>query len=84
MSTKNPGGVSMDVDGALRVTWRKYNGKTYFVVLNNSSSTVSAQMDVHGVSASSASVDSENRTVAIRNGTIGDTFRPYEAHVYVV
>jgi hypothetical protein len=84
MTSKNPSGVSMDVDGALRVTWRKYNGKTYFVVLNNSNATVSASMDVHGVSASGASVDGENRSVAIRNGTIGDTFKPYEAHVYVV
>ena len=84
MTQKNPSGVSMDVDGALRVTWRKYNGKTYFVVLNNSTSTVSARMDVHGVSGSTASVDGENRTVAIKNGQIGDTFKPYEAHVYVV
>jgi hypothetical protein len=84
MTQKDPSGVSMDVDGALRVTWRKYNGKTYFVVLNNSNATVSASMDVHGVSASSAAVDGENRTVAIRSGVIGDTFKPYEAHVYVV
>jgi hypothetical protein len=84
MTQRDPSGVSMDVDGALRVTWRKYNGKTYFVVLNNSNATVSATMDVHGVSATSASVDGEGRSVAIRNGAIGDTFKPYEAHVYVV
>ncbi|HEY7118657.1 MAG TPA: calcium-binding protein [Tepidisphaeraceae bacterium] len=84
MSQKDPGGVSVDVDGSLRVTWRKYNGKTYVVVLNNSTQAVSARMDIKGVSASSASVDSENRTVAIKNGQIGDSFKPYEAHVYVI
>jgi hypothetical protein len=84
MTQKDPTGVSVDVDGNLKATWRKYNGKTYLVVLNNSSTGVTARMDVHGVSASTATVDGENRTVAIRNGQIGDTFKPYEAHVYVV
>jgi hypothetical protein len=85
MTAENPSGVSMVVDGALRVTWRKYNGKTYFVVLNNSNSYVSATMDTNGVNANTnANVEGENRTVAVRNGEIRDSFKPYEAHVYVV
>jgi hypothetical protein len=84
MTTPNPAGVDVDVDGALRVTWRKYNGKTYVVVLNNSTQAVAARMDVSGVSGSSAAVDGENRSVAIKNGQIADSFKPYEAHVYVI
>ena len=61
MTTKDPGGVSIDVDGNLRATWRKFNGKTYFIVLNNSTQSVVAKMDVKGVS-SSAKVDGENRS----------------------
>jgi hypothetical protein len=83
MTQKDPSGVSIGVDGALLATWRKYNGKTYFVVLNNSDKAVAAKMDVKGVSGT-ATVDGENRTVAIKSGTISDSFKPYEAHVYVV
>jgi hypothetical protein len=85
MTQENPSGVSIDVDGALRATWRKYNGKTYFVVLNNSNQQVSTRMDLTGVSNNATvKVDGENRTVTVRNNEISDTFRPYEAHVYVV
>lgn len=84
MSQKDPGGVSISVSGSLRATWRKYNGKTYLIVLNNSSSSSVAKMDLHGISASSASVDGEGRSVAIKNNQISDSFKPYEAHVYVV
>jgi hypothetical protein len=84
MTQPNPSGVGIDVDGPLRATWRKHNGKTYMIVLNNANYGVTASMDVRGVSATTATVDSENRTVAIKNGVINDTFRPYEAHVYVV
>jgi Ca2+-binding RTX toxin-like protein len=85
MTAENPSGVSMDVDGALRVTWRKYGGKTYFIVLNNSTQYVSARMDVHGVNANTtAKVDGENRSVSVKNGQISDGFKPLEAHVYVV
>ena len=83
MTTKDPGGASIDVDGSLRATWRKYNGKTYFVVLNNSTQSVVAKMDVKGVSGA-AIVDGENRNVQIKTGQITDTFKPLEAHVYVV
>jgi len=84
MSQKDPAGVSVDVSGNLRATWRKYNGKTYLIVLNNSATGAVAQMDVHGVSAASASVDGEGRNVAIKGNVISDSFKPYEAHVYVV
>jgi hypothetical protein len=84
MTQKDPSGVGIDVDGKLRATWRKYDGKTYLVVLNNSATGATATMDVHGVSAPAAAVDGESRSVAIRDGQITDTFKPYEAHVYVV
>jgi len=84
MSQKDPAGVSIDVSGNLRATWRKYNGKTYLIVLNNSATGAAAQMDLHGVSAASASVDGEGRSVAIKGGVITDSFKPYEAHVYMV
>ena len=84
MSQKDPAGASIDVSGNLRATWRHYGGKTYLIVLNNSAQGAAAKMDVHGVSAASASVDGEGRGVAIRGNTITDSFKPYEAHVYVV
>lgn len=84
MSQKDPAGASITVSGNLRATWRHYGGKTYLVVLNNSATGAVAKMDVHGVSATSASVDGEGRSVAIKNNQITDTFKPYEAHVYVV
>jgi hypothetical protein len=83
MTQKDPSGVNVDVDGPLQVTWRKHNGKTYAVVLNLSNKAVTAKMDVKGVSGT-ANVDGEGRTVTIKNGTISDSFKPYEAHVYVV
>jgi hypothetical protein len=84
MTQPNPAGVDVDVDGALRVTWRKFGGRTYVVVLNNSTQAVAARMDVSGVSGTTATVDGEGRTVAIKSGQIADSFRPYEAHVYVI
>lgn len=84
MSAKDPAGASITVSGNLRATWRHYGGKTYMIVLNNSATGAVAKMDAHGVSASSATVDGEGRTVAIKSGQITDSFKPYEAHVYVV
>jgi hypothetical protein len=84
MSARDPSTVGITVTGSLRATWRKYGGKTYFVVLNNSTSSVTATMTTKGVSASSASVDGESRSVAIKTGKITDTFKPMQAHVYVV
>jgi hypothetical protein len=84
MSQRDPSGAGITVSGSLRATWRKYGGRTYLIVLNNSTSAVTASMTTRGVSASSASVDGEGRSVAIRGGVITDTFRAEEAHVYVV
>jgi hypothetical protein len=84
MTQKDPSSAGITVGGALRATWRQYNGKTYLIVLNNSTSAVTATMTTRGVSASSASVDGESRTVAIKGGQITDTFKAMEAHVYVV
>ena len=84
MSARDPSGVSITVGGSLRATWRRYGGKTYFIVLNNSTSSVTATMTTKGLSAASASVDGESRTVVIKSGAITDTFKPMQAHVYVV
>ena len=40
-------------------------------------------MTTQGVSATSAVVDGESRSVAIKSGVITDGFKPEEAHVYV-
>jgi hypothetical protein len=84
MSARDPGTAGITVTGSLRATWRRYGGKTYFIVLNNSTSSVTATMTTNGVSASVASVDGESRSVAIKSGKITDTFKPMQAHVYVV
>lgn len=84
MSRKDPAGVNVDVDGALRATWRIHNGKTYIIVLNHSTQAVAARFTVSGVKDANATVDAENRSVAIKSGQITDTFKPFQAHVYVV
>ncbi|HYE20229.1 MAG TPA: calcium-binding protein, partial [Tepidisphaeraceae bacterium] len=86
MSAMNPAGVKVAADNAaLKVTWRKHGGKTYMIVLNNSAATVSGKLTATGVTANTtATVDGEGRSVAVKNGQIADTFKPYEAHVYVV
>jgi hypothetical protein len=84
MSQRDPSTAGITVSGSLKATWRKYNGKTYFIVLNNSTSSVTSTMTTKGVSASSASVDGESRSVAIKSGQITDSFKPMEAHVYVM
>ena len=63
---------------------RRFNGAVYVIAVNSSRRTVSAAVNIPGLRASSARVFGENRTVANRNGTIGDGFAPLAARVYVV
>jgi len=83
MSAKDPAGVAVSASGSLRATWRKYGGKVYLIVLNNSTSAATGTVTTQGVSATSAVVDGESRSVAIKSGVITDAFKPEEAHVYV-
>ena len=80
---KEPSAAGITVSGSLRATWRKYGGSVLYRL---------EQLDVGGDGddddqrrdTSSASVDGESRSVAIKSGKITDTFKPMQAHVYVV
>ena len=86
MAQMNPVGITATPSTGLRVTWRKYGGKTYLIALNNTNTTIAAgKISTTGVTANTtATVDSENRAIAVKGGVITDTFKPYEAHVYLV
>jgi hypothetical protein len=55
------------------------------VVLNFSDQTVTKNVTLPGIGpAASAVVNGEGRSVALSNGTLSDTFAPFEVHVYEV
>src|SRR5260221_9140408 len=73
------------VDGPLEGTWRVKDGKTYYVVLNFSDQAVTKNVTLQGVDPKSlVTVNGENRTLALNNGTLTDTFAPFSVHVYQV
>jgi hypothetical protein len=86
LSDVDPPSIGMRLPDGLEGSWRIYNGKKYFIVLNATDQPLAdRQIRLRGVGeATSANVASESRTVAISSNTITDSFGPYEAHVYVV
>lgn len=85
MAPTDPATFGIKLPNGLEGTWRLYNGKKYFFVLNTTTQTLSGQqMQLVNTSGSSAAVEGENRSVGISNGTITDSFAPYEMHAYVV
>jgi hypothetical protein len=86
LSQMDPPTMGMRLPDGLEGTWRNYNGKKYFIVLNATDQALTNQViKLRGVGAvTSAAVASESRTVGISNSSISDSFGPYEAHVYVV
>jgi hypothetical protein len=78
-------GVELGTGSPLSATWRVVDGKTYAIVLNFSDQAVTRNVTIQGVGgATSAVVHGENRSVALNNGTLTDTFAPYSVHVYQV
>jgi chitodextrinase len=85
MSPTDPYNFGIKLPNGLEGTWRLYNGKKYFIVFNTQHQTVTgAALTLVNTPGTSAVVEGESRTVAINNGTITDTFAPYEMHAYVV
>ena len=75
---------SMDLGGGLEGTWREYGGKRYCFVLNFSHSPAKkAKVTLTGI-AGQAMIDvvDESRKLASKNGTITDSFAPYQLHIY--
>ena len=55
------------------------------IAINHSNSEVDTTIAINENSrASSATVSSENRSVAIAGGTLNDTFKPYAVHIYQI
>jgi hypothetical protein len=86
VSPVDPPDIGARVGGPLEVTWRKHNGKYYYVVFNMSDRTLTGQrITLHNAGASAtASVYNETRSETISGGVITDDFGAYGVHVYVV
>jgi hypothetical protein len=86
LSQVDPPSTGMRLPNGLEGTWRIYNGKKYFIVLNQSDQPLSnQQIKLRNIgAATTATVASESRSVPITSNTITDSFGPYEAHVYIV
>ncbi len=85
LSDIDPPTLGLKTSGPLEGTWRMKDGKAYFVVLNFSDTAVTQSVTLQGVGdVSSAAVHGEDRSVAVSNGTLKDTFAPFSVHVYQV
>lgn len=83
-SAIDPPYVGIRVSPPLEVSWRVWQDRKYFIVLNLSSNAVNGQMEVVGFTpVLDFVVEGENRVVG-RSGvrTITDIFGPYEVHIY--
>ena len=75
----------VNLPGGLEATYRDYNGHRYYFVLNFSHTGVSNQtISLPGLGTGAVEVTTEARNVFASNGTITDTFTPYQMHVYRV
>ena len=68
----------------LEGTWRTYGGQKYLFVLNMSSATLTgASISTAGLSGiNQLQVVNESRIESLNQGTINDSFDPYQLHVY--
>lgn len=74
----------MSLTGGLEGTWRNYNGKLYYLVLNFShAATNNVKMLLDGATGfSGVNVLDESRQLSLANGVLTDSFAPYQLHVY--
>jgi hypothetical protein len=82
----NPAGATVRAASPLLAGWRiDVNGVRWFFVVNPSANPVAhATLALTGVTAASAAVYGESRTVPIVGGAITDTFPAYQVHIYSV
>lgn len=83
LSTPLP--VSMRPDTPVRATARVYGGRTYVIAVNNSPLPLTTAFGVpaQAMTAATAQVWQENRTVRVNRGGISDKFDPYGVHIYM-
>lgn len=81
----DPAPYKATVAAPLEAGWRTDAGKTYFIVVNLKSAAVTgATITLGGVTATTAAVHGESRSVSITGGAIKDDFAGYAFHVYEV
>jgi hypothetical protein len=85
----NPPGVGASAPAPMEVGWRRDSSGTYVIALNLSPiARADQKISLSGISADTAEVKYESRTVPIVKGTdtststITDTFGPYAVHIY--
>ncbi len=75
--------VDFDQSSPVKAGARRYNGATYVIAANSSTSRAQAKFNMPGLKARSMQVYGENRSVPVSKGTIKDYFRGLAVHVYV-
>ena len=86
----NPKGAGLKLEGTMVGSWRKHEGKTYYIVMNDSKKEVTAKVGLVGAEKKMiASVVAEgknikSREVRLSGGYVTEKFKAYEAKVYVV
>lgn len=74
----------MTLTGGLEGTWRQYQGKTYYFVLNFSHTAAKgARVDLSAAAGlTQVAVADEARSLMLSSGGITDSFAPYQLHIY--
>lgn len=86
----NPKGAGLNLSGSMVGSWRKHEGKTYYIVMNDSNKQVTAKIGLVGAEKKGkAWVAGEGknlpgREVKLSGGAVTEKFKAYEARVYVV
>jgi len=62
---------------------KRYRGTTYVFAVGMRNGPTSATISIQGIPSDSiATVEDENRTIRVSNGSLSDDFKPYEPHIY--
>lgn len=82
-SDSDAGSNPMTLTGSLEGSWRIYQGKVYYFVLNFShTATNGAHVALNGIGGLGVDVADESRSLLLNAGTITDNFAPYQLHIY--
>ena len=73
----------ISLTGSLEGTWRQFQGKMYYFVLNFSHTAANGiHVALNGATGLNVDVAEESRKLLISGGSITDSFAPYQLHVY--
>ena len=77
--------TEMAVDSKLITSWRKYNGKTYLLVLNASGTTVNGAIDTGIIPGAKKAVNLQDKSVfQLQAGKLHDELKAFQFKIYQV